>query len=177
MACFGSFFRGSKFLACPALCLLSEGTPVVCPLSCFGTQWMVLPSWLFRYRDVTTIRGPSLFREDLGTPKTGCRPRCEQFATFHNQHNISHKDHVTFLFAYIFWASLSSPNATMCTDVTFCVETFEPHHRVLQGVPLRGRQLTSLFQVLQTPLLKASKAPFLTLRVAAPSGAPCQATA
>ena len=44
-------------------------------------------------------------------------------------------------------------------------------HRVLQGAPLRGRQLYFTFASASDPLFKASKAPFLTLRVASPSGA------
>ena len=46
---------------------------------------------------------------------------------------------------------------------------------VLQGAPLRGRQLYLTFPGAPDPLFKASKAPFLTLRVATPSGAPRQA--
>ena len=48
-------------------------------------------------------------------------------------------------------------------------------HRVLQGAPPRGRQLYFNFPSAPDPLFKASKAPFLTLRVATPSGAPRQA--
>ena len=44
-------------------------------------------------------------------------------------------------------------------------------HRVLQGVPPRGRQLYFTFPSAPDPLFKASKA----LRVATPSGAPRQA--
>ena len=47
-----------------------------------------------------------------------------------------------------------------------------PFHRVLQGAPPRGRRLYFTFPSAQDPLFKASKAPFLTLRVATPSGAP-----
>ena len=49
------------------------------------------------------------------------------------------------------------------------------NHRVLQGAALRGRQLYFIFPTPPDPLVKASKAPFLTLRVATPSGAPRQA--
>ena len=49
------------------------------------------------------------------------------------------------------------------------------NHRVLQGAPPRGRQLYFVFSSVPDPLFKASKAPFLTLRVATPSGAPRQA--
>ena len=49
------------------------------------------------------------------------------------------------------------------------------NHRVLQGARPRGRQLYFTFPSAPDPLFKASKAPFLTLRVATPSGAPCQA--
>ena len=49
------------------------------------------------------------------------------------------------------------------------------NHRVLQGAPPRGRQLYFTFPSAPDPLFKASKAPFLTLRVATPSGAPRQA--
>ena len=48
-------------------------------------------------------------------------------------------------------------------------------HRALQGAPLRGRQLYFTFPGALDPLFKASKAPFLTLRVATLSGAPRQA--
>ena len=48
-------------------------------------------------------------------------------------------------------------------------------HRVLQGAPPRGRQVYFTFQSAPGPLFKASKAPFLTLRVATPSGHPRQA--
>ena len=48
------------------------------------------------------------------------------------------------------------------------------YHRVLQGA-LQGRQLAFTFPSAPDPLFKASKAPFLTLRVATLSGAPCQA--
>ena len=48
-------------------------------------------------------------------------------------------------------------------------------HRVLQGAPPRGRQLYLTFPRALDPFCKASKAPFLTLRVATPSGAPRQA--
>ena len=48
-------------------------------------------------------------------------------------------------------------------------------HRVLQGVPPRGAQLYFSFSSAPDPLFKASKAPFLTFRVATPSGAPRQA--
>ena len=48
-------------------------------------------------------------------------------------------------------------------------------HRVLQGVPPRGRQPYFTFSSAPDPLFKASKAPFLTLRIATPSGAPRQA--
>ena len=44
-----------------------------------------------------------------------------------------------------------------------------------QGAPPRGRQLYFTFPSAPDPLLKASKAPFLTLIVATPSGAPRQA--
>ena len=37
---------------------------------------------------------------------------------------------------------------------------------LLRGGPRTGDNFTSLFEVLQDPLFKASKAPFLTLRVA-----------
>ena len=47
-------------------------------------------------------------------------------------------------------------------------------HRALQGVPPRGRQVYFTFPSAPDPLSKASKAPFLTLRVATPSGAPRQ---
>ena len=47
-------------------------------------------------------------------------------------------------------------------------------HRVLQGAPPRGRQLYFTFPYAPDPLFKASKAPFLTLRVATPSKAPRQ---
>ena len=49
------------------------------------------------------------------------------------------------------------------------------NHRVLQGAPLRERQLYFTFSSAPNPSFKASKAPFLTLRVATPSGAPRQA--
>ena len=52
------------------------------------------------------------------------------------------------------------------------VSTF---HRVLEGAPPRGRQLYFTFPSAPDPLFKASKAPFLTSRVATPSGAPRQA--
>ena len=48
-------------------------------------------------------------------------------------------------------------------------------HRVLQEAPPKGRQLYFIFPSAPDPLFKASKAPFLTLRVATPSGAPRQA--
>ena len=50
-----------------------------------------------------------------------------------------------------------------------------PMARVLQGAPPRGRQLYFNFPSAPDPLFKAPKAPFLTLRVATPSGAPRQA--
>ena len=48
-------------------------------------------------------------------------------------------------------------------------------HSVLQGARQRGRQLYFTLPSAPDPLFKASKAPFLTLRVATPSGAPRQA--
>ena len=48
-------------------------------------------------------------------------------------------------------------------------------HRVLQGGGPKGRQLCFTFPSAPDPLFKASKAPFLTLRVATPSWAPRQA--
>ena len=45
----------------------------------------------------------------------------------------------------------------------------------LQGAPPRGRPLYFTFPSAPDPLCEASKAPFPTLRVSAPSGAPCQA--
>ena len=48
-------------------------------------------------------------------------------------------------------------------------------YRALQGAPPKGRQLYLSFPSALDPLFKASKAPFLTLRVAAPSGALRQA--
>ena len=51
---------------------------------------------------------------------------------------------------------------------------FRKSHRVLQGAPPRGRQLYFTFAGVSDPFFKASKAPFLTLRVATPSGAPRQ---
>ena len=45
-------------------------------------------------------------------------------------------------------------------------------HRVLEGAPPRGRQLYFTFPGAPDPLFKASKAPFLALRVATPSGHP-----
>ena len=48
-------------------------------------------------------------------------------------------------------------------------------HGVLQGAPPKGRQLYFTLPSSPDPLLKASKAPFLTFRVATPSGAPRQA--
>ena len=51
----------------------------------------------------------------------------------------------------------------------------KPNHRVLQGAPPRGRQLYFTFPSAPDPLFKALKAPFLTLRVVTPSGAPRQA--
>ena len=48
-------------------------------------------------------------------------------------------------------------------------------HRALQGAPPTGRQLYFTFPSAPDLFFKASKAPFLTLRVATPSGAPCQA--
>ena len=47
-------------------------------------------------------------------------------------------------------------------------------HRVLQGAPPTRRQFCFTFPGASDPLFKASKAPFLTLRVATPSGAPRQ---
>ena len=52
---------------------------------------------------------------------------------------------------------------------------FLDFHRLLQGTPPRGRQLYFTFPSALDPLFKASEAPFLTLRVATPSGAPRQA--
>ena len=49
------------------------------------------------------------------------------------------------------------------------------HHRVLQGAPPPGRHLYFTFPSTPDPLFKASKAPFLTSKVAIPSGAPRQA--
>ena len=48
-------------------------------------------------------------------------------------------------------------------------------HRVLEGAPPRGRQLYFTFPSAPDPLFRTLKAPFLTLRVATPSGAPRQA--
>ena len=52
---------------------------------------------------------------------------------------------------------------------------FDLFHRALQGVIPRGRQLYFTFPSAPDPLFKVSKAPFLTSRVATPSGAPRQA--
>ena len=69
------------------------------------------------------------------------------------------------------------PFAKYCT--TKCVKPPQKKkkklHRVLQGTPPRGRQLYFTFPSAPDPLFKASRAPFLTLRVATPSGAPRQA--
>ena len=48
-------------------------------------------------------------------------------------------------------------------------------HRALQGAPPTGRQLYFTFPSAPDPFFKVSKAPFLTLRVATPSGAARQA--
>ena len=48
-------------------------------------------------------------------------------------------------------------------------------HTVLQAAPPRGRQLHFTFPSAPDPLFKASRAPFLTLRVATSLGAPRQA--
>ena len=53
--------------------------------------------------------------------------------------------------------------------------SFAKNHRVLEGAPPTGRQLYFTFPSAPDPLFKASKALFLALRVATPSGAPCQA--
>ena len=46
---------------------------------------------------------------------------------------------------------------------------------LIQAAPPRGRRLYFTFPSAPDPLFKGSKAPFLTLRVATLSGAPCQA--
>ena len=48
-------------------------------------------------------------------------------------------------------------------------------HRILERAPPRGRQLYFTFPSAPDPLFKVSKVPFLTLRVATPSGAKDQA--
>ena len=60
-------------------------------------------------------------------------------------------------------------------DILFVICSLCNCHRVLQGAPPRGRQLYFTFPGAPDPLFEASKARFLTIRVATPSGAPRQA--
>ena len=54
-------------------------------------------------------------------------------------------------------------------------EKYQTINGVLQGAPPRRRQLYFTFPSAPDPFSKASNPPFRTLRVATPSGAPCQA--
>ena len=78
--------------------------------------------------------------------------------------------------------SVKNPSKTSAKQKHDAGRDSQPHprqrlnsHRVLQGAPPRGRQLYFTFPSAPDPLFKASKAPFLTLKVATPSGAPHQA--
>ena len=55
------------------------------------------------------------------------------------------------------------------------IQNYPQNHRVLQGAPSRGQQLYFTFPSAPDPLVEASKARFLTPRVATLSGAPRQA--
>ena len=69
--------------------------------------------------------------------------------------------------------SVRGKNGSDCSGFLFRFGCYL--HRVLQGAPPRGRQLYFTSPSAPDPLFKAWKAPFLTLRVATPSGAPRQA--
>ena len=80
----------------------------------------------------------------------------------------------------IFWRFQACDSGNRAIrDSRFCAAKLgsekNTYHRVLQGAPPRGRQLYFTCPGAPDPLFKASRAPFLTLKAATPSGAPRQA--